>query len=72
MFIEDKNNITSLDTKVDIETDITKTYIYSDREEKFITEDLGKKIFTEIDRNENKKKFSKSLTISLEGLITAK
>ena len=69
MFIEDTNNITSLDTKVDIKIDVTKTYFYDDREVKF-ARDIGKKVFTEIDRNENEAKFAKNLTISLEGLET--
>lgn len=69
MFIEDTNNITSLDTKVDIKIDVTKTYLYDDREVKF-ARDIGKKVFTEIDRNENEAKFAKNLTISLEGLET--
>ncbi len=69
MFIEDTNNITSLDTKVDIKIDVTKTYLYDDREVKF-SRDIGKKVFTEIDRNENEAKFAKNLTISLEGLET--
>ncbi len=69
MFIEDTNNITSLDTKVDIKIDVTKTYLYDDREVKF-AKDIGKKVFTEIDRNENEAKFAKNLTISLEGLGT--
>ena len=69
MFIEDTNNITSLDTKVDIKIDVTKTYLYDDREVKF-ARDIGKKVFTEIDRNENEAKFAKNLTISLEWLET--
>ena len=69
MFIEDTNNITSLDTKVDIKIDVTKTYLYDDREVKF-ARDIGKKVFTEIDSNENEAKFAKNLTISLEGLET--
>lgn len=70
MFIEDTNNITSLDTKVDIKIDVGKTYLYNDKEVEFYMKDLGKKIFTEIDRYGDEAKFAKYLYVSLEGLET--
>ncbi|QKF65579.1 hypothetical protein [Campylobacter corcagiensis] len=69
MFIEDKNNITSLDTKVDIKIYAEKFYLDNDKEAE-IVKDTGTKIFTEIDRYGDETKFTKYLAISLEGLET--
>ena len=70
MFIEDTDNITSLDTKVNIKIDVGKTYLYNDKEVEFYMKDLGKKIFTEIDRYGDEAKFAKYLYVSLDGLET--
>ena len=69
MFIEDTNNITSLDTKANIRIDILKCYHYTDREVEY-TKDMGKKIFTETNEYDTEMKYSKYLTVSLDGLET--